>query len=43
MDGEGDVLYHDEAVCHSYPSEDHVDRVHLHILVGQNHDVGNVE
>ena len=43
VDGEGDVLHHDQAVCHSYPSEDHVDGVLLHVLVGQNQNVCNVE
>ena len=42
VDGEGDVLEHDEAVGHSDAGQDHVDRV-AHVPVGQHHHVGHVE
>ena len=42
MDGEGDVLQHDETVGDSDAGEDHVDRA-LHVLVAEHQDVGQVE
>ena len=39
---EGDVFYHNEAVCDSDAGEDHVDGV-PHVLVGEHQDVGKVE
>ena len=43
MDGEGDVLHHHQAVGHSNPGKDEVDGVGPHVLVGQHHDVHQVE
>ena len=42
VDNEGDVFNHDEAVCYSDASEDHVDGV-PHVPVGEHQDVGKVE
>ena len=42
VDNEGDVFNHDEAVCYSDASEDHVDGV-PHLPVGEHQDVGKVE
>ena len=42
MDDKGDVFNHDEAVCYSDASEDHVDGV-PHVPVGEHQDVGKVE
>ena len=43
VDGEGDVLHHDQAVSNSYASQDKVDRVGPHVLVGQHQQVHDVE
>ena len=43
MDTEGDVLDHDQAVSHSNTSQDEVDGVGSHVLVGEHHDVDHVE
>ena len=43
VDGEGDVLHHDQAVSHSNASQDKVDRVGPHVLVGQHQHVHHVE
>ena len=42
MDGEGDVLEHDETVGDGDAGEDHVDGV-PHVPVGEHQDVGEVE
>ena len=42
MDGEGDVLGHDETVGDGDAGEDHVDGV-PHVPVGEHQDVGQVE
>ena len=43
MDGEGDVLHHDQAVSQGNTSQDEVDGVGPHVLVGEHHDVDHVE
>ena len=43
MEGEGDVLHHDQAVRHRDTSEEHVDRIGPHILVCQHQDIGQVK
>ena len=43
MEGEGDILHHDQAVCHRDTSEEHVDRIGPHILVCQHQDIGQVK
>ena len=40
---EGDVLNRDQAVSHSNTGQDEVDGVGLHVLVGEDHDVEQVE
>ena len=43
VDGEGDVFNQDQAVCHSDASQDEVDGVGPHVLVGEDQDVDDVE
>ena len=43
MDIEGDVLQHVETVRHSNAGEDEVDGVGLHVLVGEDENVDNIE
>ena len=43
VDGEGDVLHQNQAVSSSYSSQDEVDGVGPHVLVGQHHQVHHVE
>ena len=43
VDSEGDVLHHDQAVSCSNSSQDKVDRVGPHVLVGQDQHVHHVE
>ena len=35
MEGEGDVLQHDEHVCHRDPRQEHIDRIHPDIEMFQ--------
>ena len=39
----GNVFDHDQAVGHSNPGQDEVDGVGPHVLVGEHHDVQQVE
>ena len=43
MDGEGDVLQHEEDVCHRDGEQDQVDGVGAHLPVAQHEDVQQVE
>ena len=43
VDGEGDVLQHEEDVCHRDGEEDQVDGVGAHLPVAQHEDVQQVE
>ena len=43
MDIEGDVLQHVETVSHGNAGEDEVDRVGLHVLVGEHKYVDHIE
>ena len=43
VEGEGDVLDHHQAVRHSNPSQDKVDWIGPHVLVGQHQDVGHIK
>ena len=43
MECKGDVLNRNQAVSHSNASKDEVDGVGLHVLLGEHHDVEQVE
>ena len=43
VDGEGDVLNQDQAVSHGNTSQNEVDRVGPHVLVGEHQNVEHVE